>query len=353
MNAPTNGIQPKVATPAPNNPPSGGTVSQKPSTPTTSNGQPQAAPSAQSKPSVSTPSVSPSSSKPAPLRGAPPFMIQSPSSAESRWLKLLVYGVPGAGKTTLVGTSADIEEMQDVLYIDCEKGKEAIPDNARIQFPQRILENRIPVNDFKTIAYIHDFMKAHCKFRDANDEAKLREQESWIRGCHPDEIETPKRFRTILVDTLTEVDQYCQYNILGVSQDILTAEANAGENMEVAGWPEFRKINQMMQMLLRAFRDLPIHFLATAHRQYAEDELKKRYYSPKFTGQLRDQIPGFFDIVGYMMIEPKPDGTADRQLMVKPIGRFEAKNRRSVYKENSFKDPTMRDIMTGVKLLKA
>jgi hypothetical protein len=279
-------------------------------------------------------------------------MIQSPSSAESRWLKLLVYGVPGAGKTTLVGTAADIDEMQDILYLDCEKGQEAIPDNLRIKMPERVLQNRVPVSDFKTVAQIHDFLKAHCKFRDENNEAKLREQESWIRGCHPDEIVTPKRFKTVLIDTLTEVDQYCQYNILGVSQDMLTAEAQAGDSMEVAGWPEFRKINQMMQMLLRAFRDLPVNVLATAHRQYAEDELKKRYYSPKFTGQLRDQIPGFFDIVGYMMIEPKQDGTVDRQLMVKPIGRFEAKNRRSVYKENSFKDPTMRDIMTGVKLLK-
>jgi hypothetical protein len=298
------------------------------------------------------PSVSPSSTKAVPLRGAPPFAIQSPSSAESRWFKGLFYGVPGAGKTTLVGTCADIDEMQDVLYLDAERGYEAIPETDRIKMPQRILENRVPINDFFTIAKVHDFLRAHCKFRDENNEAKLREQESWIRGCSPDEIITPKRFRTVIVDTATEIDTYCNYNILGVTQEILTEEAKSGDNMETAGWPEFRKVNQMMQMLMRAFRDLPIHVLATAHRTYAEDEQKKRYYAPAFTGQLRTQIPGFFDVVGYMQIETKTDGAIERQLMVKPVGRFEAKNRRSVYKENSFKDPTMRTIMEGVRLLK-
>lgn len=299
------------------------------------------------------PSVSPSSTKAQPLvKGPPPFKISSPSSSEGRWLKMLAYGIPGAGKTTLLGTSADVEEMQDILYVDCEKGDQAIHDNLRINYPDRILQNRVAVNNFKEVAFIHDFLKGHCKFRDDNNIDKLREQEAWLRGCSPDEIEKPKKFRTVLIDTLTEVDTYCNYNILGVSQEILTEEAKAGDSMDVAGWPEFRKINQMMQMLLRAFRDLPIHVLASAHRQFAEDEMKKRYYAPAFTGQLRNQIPGFFDIVGYMSIEPKADGTADRQLFVKPVGRFEAKNRRSIYRENSFKDPTMTDIMKGVGLLK-
>src|SRR6476660_5334933 len=51
----------------------------------------------------------------------------------NRWLKALVYGSPGAGKTTLFGSAADVPEMCDVLYISAEAGEEALIDNDRIQ----------------------------------------------------------------------------------------------------------------------------------------------------------------------------------------------------------------------------
>lgn len=300
------------------------------------------------------PTTSPSASKPMMVRGKPPFQItRSTATGDSRWFKFMVYAEPGIGKTTLLGSAADIPDMRDILNIDCEKGDLVISDNERIKEPQFVLENRIPCNDFRTVAQVHDFLKAHCKHRDDNNIDKLRETEAWLRGCPLEEVEVPKKFRAVMIDTLSEVDTYCNYAILGVTQEKVLEEATPGGDVDVAGWAEFRKNNQMMQMICRAFRDLPIHVLVSAHRVYAEDDKKRRFYSPALTGQLRTQVPGFFDMVGYMTTE-KVGEVHERRMYVKPVGNqlFTAKNRRPMFKADYFKDPTMTDIMKGIGLLK-
>ncbi len=293
--------------------------------------------------------VSPTGSRPTAMRGTPPFSMGRPPTAVGRWLNLLAYGKPGAGKTTLLGTAVDIAEMNDVLYVDAERGNLAMEENPRIKGSEKLMENRISVTTFMEVAKVHEYLKSHCKFRDENNEAELRKSEAWIRGCQPDDIEVPRRFNTVLVDSLTEIDIYCTYGLLGITQEkVLHGESS---DIEVARFDEFRKNNQMVQMLCRAFRDLPIHFLATAGRTYAEDDLRKRYYSPALTGQLKTQVPGFFDIVGYLD-SSKVGDAIERRMYIKPIGNFEAKNRRSVYQKDYFEDPYMKTIMEGVKLLK-
>lgn len=294
------------------------------------------------------PSLSPSGAKPTMMKGKPPFTMGTPKTEVSKWLKLLVYARPGGGKTTLLASAADVPQMQDILYIDAEKGNLVVSDNQRIKNPDNVLRNRIAVNDFKTVAMVHDFLKGHCLHRDTNNVEKLRETEAWLRGCDPDDIEEPARFRTVLIDSMTEVDIYCTYGLLGLSQDkVIHGEAG---DIDVARFDEFRKNNQMMQMLCRAFRDLPIHVLAAAHETYSEDELRKKNYMPQLTGQLRNQVPGFFDIVGYLTFQKEGENIV-RKMMVQPTGPWTAKNRRSVYKSDHFKDPTMLDIMRGCKLL--
>lgn len=302
------------------------------------------------KPNIpSTPSISPSASKPVIMKGIPPFEISKPSVGSSRWLNMMVYGKPGAGKTTLLGTAADVEDMRDILHVDAESGNLAIEDNPRIKHPEFLTDNRVRVTNFKQVAMVHDFLKGHCKYRDENNTAKLIEYESWLRGCSPDEIKEPKKFRTVMVDSLTEIDIYCTYGLLGITQEkVLYGES---EDIDVARFDEFRKNNQMMQMLCRAFRDLPMHFLAACGETYSEDELKKKFYFPAMTGQLRTQIQAFFDIVGHMQAKQVGDKT-ERRLYVNPVGNFSAKNRRSVWKSDYFNDPYMADIMKGIGLLK-
>lgn len=293
--------------------------------------------------------LSPSGAKPQTVKGPPPFSMGRKATEVDRWLNFMCYGKPGSGKTTLMGSCADIEEMRGVLFIDAESGDLAVQENERIKNPQYLIGNRVRVTSFKEVAMIHQFLTSHCKFRDANMVDKMREQEAWLRGVPIEEIGEPVRFKTIMMDSITEIDIYCTYGLLGITQDkMLHGEAS---DVDVARFDEFRKNNQMIQMLCRAYRDLPMHFLASCARTFAEDEMKKRYYSPALTGQLKTQVPGFFDIVGYMDIQTLGDKT-ERKLWVNPVKNFEAKNRRSVYKKDYFENPTMTDVMKGIGLLK-
>lgn len=294
-------------------------------------------------PAKPTPSISPSASAPK-IISPPPFKLGQVQGV-GKWLKLLAYSKPGIGKTELVASTVDVEEMNDVLYVDAESGELTVQDNPRIKNWPKLIENRVPVKSFKEVASVHDWLKGHCMYRDKTDEASvnvLRANEARLRGVDVSAIQTPKRFRSIILDSLTEINAYSNYELLGVDEaKVLAGDA---DSIEVATWDEFRKNNQRIQMLVRAFRDLPIHLMVVCGEQYKQDEQKKFHYEPNLTGQLARQVQAFFDIVGHFQ-QSKVGDVYERRLYVQPVGLFDAKNRRSLFKADFFKNPNMTMIM--------
>jgi hypothetical protein len=121
---------------------------------------------------------------------------------------------------------------------------------------------------------------------------------------------------------------------------------NEGE-VDVAEWAEFRKNNQMMQLVIRAYRDLPINVILICHAAFTQDELKRMLYAPGLTGKLAKQVQGFVDIVGYLKVGELPaDGKSDapRRLFLQPVGKFDAKCRIASFKGSYLDNPTMEDI---------
>jgi hypothetical protein len=297
--------------------------------------------------------LTPSGSAAQTVLAPPPFKLGGKLD-NTPFLKLLAYSRPGWGKTELLGSAADVPQMLDVLYVDCESGDTTIRDNPRIKNWEHLIANHVRVTSFKEVAQIHDWLKGHCAVRDKEGEQAekvLREQEARLRGCEPSDIDRPMRFRTVIVDSLSEVNAMSNAELLGVSEAKVLA-GNADE-IEVSTWDEFRKNNQRIQMLVRAFRDLPMNILFAAGEQYKQDELKKFHYEPNVTGQLARQVQAFFDIVGYGSTYIQGD-KKERRLYVQPIDKFDAKNRRSVFKADFFKDTevNMTGIMKGTGLLK-
>lgn len=295
----------------------------------------------------------------------PPFQI-TPLHQRHRWLNLAIYGKFGTGKTTLAGSSVDVLEMRDVIMVNAESGTLSIEDSEEIKHPELI--DQVRVEDFKTVAYVHDFLKKHCTYRDANQIEHLKALQARlfgydknvidekyegedIREVNEDPTTTTKarlrKYRTVIVDSLSEIDTFSMYELLKI--DVNTS---LDDEVDVAEWPEFRKNNQRMQMLVRAYRDLPMHTILVCNSKYAQDERKVFHYSPGLTGQLKDQVQGFVDIVGYMQSgnsEPKPGQQADnkiiRRLAIQPTRGFDAKNRIASFKQPYFTDPMMQDIM--------
>ncbi len=306
---------------------------------------------------MATAAVTPSSSAAVKAVSPPPFQLGQGSGVSPKWLKLLAYGKPGIGKTELLGSAADVPEMNDLLYIDCESGNLTIEDNPRISNWPSVIENRVLCTTFKQVAQVHDWLKGHITARDAylagNTQAKqaLIANEARLRSVEPDAIVEPKLFRTVIMDSLTEINAYSNYELLGI--DEAKVLSGGTDDIEVATWDEFRKNNQRIQMLVRAFRNLPMHVLVAAGEQYKQDELKKFHYEPNVTGQLARQVQGFFDIVGYYTMGRMGEKTV-RRLYVQPVSNFDAKNRRSVFTKDFFDEPelNMKSIMKLIGLTK-
>lgn len=266
----------------------------------------------------------------------PPFAIQAPHTRR-RHLKLLVYGNFGTGKTTLAGTAANVPSMQDVLLINAESG-----DLALTPFEDRI--DTVQVTEYKTMSKVRDFLVAHCKARDADDVEKLCAMESQLRGY---EVTEPRRYNTVIIDSLTEVEQYCMNQLLGI-----TDTTKLDEEVQSAEWSEYKRNHSMIQRLVRAFRDLPMNVIFICAEQFTQDETKKFKYTPSLTGKLSKQVQGFMDMVGYLAIgTPKEDGTVPRRLYVLPTGKYDAKHRYANFKGAFFEDPSMHSILDQVGLL--
>jgi len=272
---------------------------------------------------------------------APPFAIKRVTT-DSQWMKLLIYGMHGSGKTTLAGSAVDVESMGDVLMVSAESGNLTLLDNVRIKNLDNL--DTIPVNNFDSVVKIYEFLTSHIKFRDANDVEKLRGQEAWLRGCDPSEIENPRKYRTVILDSLTEIEAYCMYKLLGTHGEFSTSMLD--EDTKTAEFKEYKQNNNMVNLLVRAFRDLDMHVIVLCGRAFEQDEMKKFLYSPQLTGKLRTQVQGYFDIVGYLVVgKTGDDGKAPRRLYVQPEGRWDAKCRFSGYASGHFDNPTLTSMM--------
>ena len=297
------------------------------------------------------PGLSPSGSPAIHPRGAPPFTI-NPIKRTDRYIKELIYGKHGVGKTTLAASSADVDIMADVLMIDCESGDLSISDNDRIQHRDRIMT--VKVSDFMTIGKVYEFMSSHCHFRDSpstDSEAKLKDIQSWLTGVPLDKIDHIYRFRTVIIDSLSEAEQYNMTSLMGYTESELMGGQSTDE-VEVMGWGEFRKNKLMIEYLIRRFRNLPCHLIAVCAEGYLEDEVKRKAYRPALTGQLSRTIQGPFDVVGHLSIGDKnQDGTQPRLFRVKPDKGIDAKCRFAQFTGDGFQDPSQSKIMAAVGLL--
>ncbi len=275
-----------------------------------------------------------------------------------RYLKLLVYGDFGCGKTWLVSTAADVEGMRDVLMIDAEAGDMTLAgDGGKHHFDEI---DTVRVTNYKEVSAVVDFLGTHCRLRVEIEEAKSQEAgqdafdklvalEAKFKDVDVSEIKTPRMYRTVIVDSLAEVESFCMYQLLGI-----TDLTGLDEEVDAEEWSEYKKLNSMIQRMIRGLRNLPMHMLMTCPSKYMQDEKKRMLYTPAMTGQLSRKVQGFMDVVGYLVmgVPESDEAPIPRTLFVQPVKgqRFAAKCRFSTFKGSFFNDTTMGKILETVGL---
>jgi hypothetical protein len=193
---------------------------------------------------------------------------------------LLVYGEPGVGKTRLCASADEVAEMRKVLILDVDGG---------VRTAQNVFPNveYLSVTKWDQLQSIYNDLRADASHG----------------------------FRTVVLDTVTEAQKI---NMVGIMKTAAVKATEKGEQRdeEVPGLREWGISSEQVRRMIRAYRDLPINFLMTAHVKDDKDErtqITRR--SPDLPGKLARQIAGFFDIVFYMyQREVQRDGTDGQKI---------------------------------------
>lgn len=233
--------------------------------------------------------------------------IHSASEVGDIWgINMLLYGVSGAGKTTLAASCEDSEYGRKVLYIDCEGGSMSVAD-------------RPDVFIFRPTTW-QDILAAFKAIRDDPESA----------------------FKTIVVDSLTEAQQLAVRFILG------------NRPPESISQPDWQKINANLLEMTRAFRGLThsrgINTIFTATERMTENaQTGAVKIGPNLTPQSSNSIQAAVDAVGYLTWNPK---TGKRILHLDGDGQFVAKVRQprtGKLLPRAMEDPSLGALLDSMK----
>jgi hypothetical protein len=272
----------------------------------------------------------------APAQRPPAFRIES-AGRRVRWVKVLVYADYGVGKTTFASSADDVDDMRDVIAADAEAGDASFSDRPDI--------DTVRITSFKQMARLQEFLRLHCQHRDRAELGDAEALEELIKletrfRDDPTHIVTPenvKKYKTLIVDSLSEVQKYCMYQLLGITVGAqrLDVETPAPE------WAEWGKQAEMIRLMVRTLRDLPMHVIFVCSEQVGEDEKKRRIRRPNLSGKLAGEVQGFLDTVGYMVLFKGDDGANKRRLYITPGQTFQAKHRLPGNTVSYIEDPTI------------
>lgn len=202
------------------------------------------------------------------------------------FLNMLVFGDPGVGKTTLLGTAQDHELTRPYLHIDVEGG---------------------------TKVFQH---------RDDIDVVEVRSMRKLVELQNALYRENELSYRTIGIDNLSEL-QSLDISVI-MEEAYNTARDPSKVDKDVPSQREWGKTRNHMRAIVRSFRDLPCHTILTCHVDELIKEGEPSRMAPALSGRARREIPGFMDVVGYLYL---PGTSQDRRLQFAQSRRVAAKTR--------------------------
>lgn len=210
-----------------------------------------------------------------------------PPDEDIRYQNDLFYGDPGAGKTHLLGTVVDNPDLWPLLIADIDGGAMTL----RNVVPKGAIEVK-QVRTMPELEQIHNLLltKNHtigCATRTSI-------------GCTCDGF-----YKSFAIDTGTEMQKL---DMKTVMEEEFERNSEKTDKL-VPNQRAWGKSNERIRMVVRAFKDLPIHFFMTCHmKKDVNEKTGTITYYPSLPGQLKSEIPGFFDVVGYLRAVEERNG---------------------------------------------
>ncbi len=207
------------------------------------------------------------------------------------FLNDLTYGDPGAGKTFLLGTCAYSDEFSPMILLDIEGGTMTL----RHLPPGKV------------------------------DVVQVRSMDQVVAVCNRLQLQNKGYYKSVGLDSLTELQKLDMNTVMG---EFYERDPDKHDK-DVPNQRAWGKSGERVRRIIRAYRDLPMHFFATAHVAEREDEKTGRVTMyPSLPGKLRAEVPGFFDVVGHLRAVQGGEGEGvGRVLQVAKTDRIVAKDR--------------------------
>jgi len=204
-----------------------------------------------------------------------------------KYLNLLIYGEPGAGKTKLASTAQDSSDTSPILFLDVEGGTVTLRKRKDI------------------------------------DVVKVRSM-AQVEQIHNELFKDPGYYKSVVLDSLTELQKLDMRTVMQEQYD----KKPDTTDIDVPSQREWGKSGERMRKIIRAYRDLPMHTICTCLLGSEHDEANNVYnYFPSLPGKLRGEVPGYFDVVGLLKAVADSSGNITRNLQTAKTTRVVAKDR--------------------------
>ena len=217
---------------------------------------------------------------------------KSTASPTDTFVKALVYGAAGVGKTSLIPT------LPNPIVLSAEAGLLSIAD-AELPYVE--------------ISSVDDLMEAYRWLLDSAE---------------------AKSFESVAIDSISEV-----------AEVVLNHEKKSSKDPRQA----YGAMQEQIAEIIRAFRDLPgRHVYMSAKLDKSQDEMGKMMYAPSMPGNKTGQaLPYFFDEVLALRVERDADGNSYRALLCDSDGSWLAKDRSG--KLDQWEPPDLGEIINKIR----
>lgn len=220
--------------------------------------------------------------------------LWTPSSAAEQinpWIKALIYGDPGAGKTVFASSAPG------ALFLDTENSTEVLDDWPEYKGN---LAGIIKIKSFNDLVEILSLLIR-------NDPAL-------------------EHVQTVVIDTLTELQRKNLDEILAFE-----SARNAERDPYQLYQNDYKKSTEMIRRVITNFRDLNRHLIILAHRTEEKDNVGRVTIRPDVTPKLASTLKGVMGLQGFMSYEVTTNEAGQEiyrnGLYTKQTPQIEAKSR--------------------------
>lgn len=245
----------------------------------------------------------------------------------ARYIKAIIYGPPGSGKTYFLGSANQHKMTKDIIIADVDEGTLTL-EGLNVDYQE--------IREWSDIQGFYEFLVRYTTWRDkyllATDEVEKKKAAAQIGSLFGvktkeefEDFEVPIYF-TVAIDTVTELQKK---NMKSVMQKAL--QERPDQNPDVPSVREWGISGNQIRDIIKRYKSLDMHVFFMLHPAIDKDEVMGTVTQlPSLPGKLAPEVPGYVDIVGYMSATvDKETGEFANNLYVQPFGQHTALKDRS------------------------